>query len=438
MSRTVGIIGAGIMGLSLAHALTRRGLRVTVFEAGDRLGGLASPFALMDGTQIDRFYHTILSSDSHLLGLCSELGLSDRLHFAPTRMGFFHAGRVHPMSNTLDFLRFPPLGWIDRLRLGLTILAAWSVRDWHRLERIRLVDWLEWWSGPRVVRNLWVPLLRAKFDGSYQDIPVTWMWSRLTRQRGARQPGYLQGGYHALLQALAAEVVANGGRIHLHQPVRAILPPNAGADCGTHTIGLRLADRSERFDAVVATLATPLIARLLPHQIPESYRRRLRDHPYLGVLCVLLVLDRPLTGYWTLNITDPSVPFTGVIETTSYIPPERVGGRHLVYLPKYLVPGSPYVDLPDDAVRTEWLGYVQRMFPTLRPEQILHVAVHRARHVEPLHPLRPDGSVTIPLDVRTPVSGLYLATSAQIYPDLTNGESVSRHAERVAELVAAS
>lgn len=438
MGRTVGIIGGGIMGLTLAHALTRHGIRPTVFEAGAGLGGLASPFSLTDGTLIDRFYHTILSSDSNLLGLCAELGLTERLHFAPTRMGFFHAGRVHPMNSLLDFLRFPPLNWSDRLRLGLNILAAWSVRDWRRLERIRMVDWLERWSGPRVVQNLWAPLLRSKFDGAYRDAPATWMWSRLTRQRGARQAGYLQGGYHALLQALAAEVVAHGGCIHRNQPIQAILPDSPEPKAGKGCIGLRLADRSETFDAVVATLPTPLFARLLPDSTPETYRQRLLNHPYLGVLCVLLVLDRPLTGYWTLNITDPSVPFTGVIETTSYIPPERVGGRHLVYLPKYLVPGSPYANLPDDAVCAEWLGHARRMFPALRSEQILHVAVHRARHVEPLHPLRPDGRPTVPLDVLTPIPGVYLATSAQIYPDLTNGESVSRHAARVAERIASS
>jgi hypothetical protein len=38
-------------------------------------------------------------------------------------------------------------------------------------------------------------------------------------------------------------------------------------------------------------------------------------------------------------------------------------------------------------------------------------------------------------EVKTPVEGLYLATTAQIYPALTNGESVTRHARQAAELV---
>jgi hypothetical protein len=37
--------------------------------------------------------------------------------------------------------------------------------------------------------------------------------------------------------------------------------------------------------------------------------------------------------------------------------------------------------------------------------------------------------------VKTPIENFYLATSAQIYPTLTNGESVSQMAGEVTELV---
>jgi len=51
-----------------------------------------------------------------------------------------------------------------------------------------------------------------------------------------------------------------------------------------------------------------------------------------------------------------------------------------------------------------------------------------------LHPL--NGTSLIP-PVQTPIKNLYLATSAQIYPTLTNGESISRKAKEIAELIVA-
>ena len=74
-------------------------------------------------------------------------------------------------------------------------------------------------------------------------------------------------------------------------------------------------------------------------------------------------MDRPLTGYWTLNITDDRIPFTGVIETTTFIDPQYVGGHHLVYLPKYTAPGSPYQQMSDEEIKDLWLRHLEKMFP---------------------------------------------------------------------------
>ena len=70
----VGIVGGGIMGVSLAYYLTQHGFDVVVYEASPELAGLAGPLELEDGTSVDRFYHAILSSDRHLRALCDEFG----------------------------------------------------------------------------------------------------------------------------------------------------------------------------------------------------------------------------------------------------------------------------------------------------------------------------------------------------------------------------
>ena len=146
----------------------------------------------------------------------------------------------------------------------------------------------------------------------------------------------------------------------------------------------------------------------------------------------LLVLDRPLTGYWTLNLTDDRLPFTGIIETTAYIDPQFVGGHHLVYLPKYIAPGSPFQKMTDEEIKELWLNRLELMFPHFERSWIRYFLVQRARYVEPLHPL--NGTNLIP-SVHTPIENLYLASNAQIYPALTNGESISRNAREITELI---
>ena len=420
------------MGVSLGYLLAQQGAEVELFEAAPALGGLAGSTRLEEGLTVDRFYHTILSSDRHLAQLCDELGLTPRLRFRETQMGFYHQGRIYSMNNVVEFLRFPPLGWIDRFRLGLTVLYAQLVKDWKKLEGISVEDWLKRLSGRRMFENIWRPMLRAKFDGSFQDVPATYIWSRLVRMKSTRggasqkeEAGYLVGGYTTLLEAMAERIRGAGGHIHLDSAVQEIVVGQGRA------VGLRVAGTMHAFDALVATPPLPKTPSLNPGADP-AFRDFLAQTENLGIDCPLLVLDRPLSGFWTLNITDERVPFTGIIETTSYIDPEWVGGNHLVYLPKYTAPGSPWQRMSDEEIRRVWLQHLEAMFPAFSRQWIRHFAVHREPFVEPLH--RPNSAHLIP-PIRTPIERLYLATTAQIYPALTNVESVSRHARECARAV---
>lgn len=431
----VGIVGGGIMGISLGYFLSREGVQVDIYEASPTLGGLAGPIILEDGTAVDRFYHAILSSDSHLRELCTELEIADQLRFRETKMGFYYRDAIYSMNNVLEFLRFPPLNWIDRFRLGLTVLAAQFHRDWQKLESVSVEEWLLRWGGRNTYENIWRPLLKAKFDGGFDDVPATWIWSRLVRMKSTRdganqkeEAGHLIGGYMALIEAMAAEIRTRGGRIFLKQPVQEIAIEEDQA------VGLYLSGELIPYDAVACTVQAPIFSRLIPNA-PAGYRQALTDQEYLGIICPLVVLDRPLSGYWTLNITDDSIPFTGIIETTAYIDPVYAGGYHLVYLPKYTSPGSHWQKKTDAEIEAIWRENLARMFPDFDQKHVRHFLVHRERYVEPLHGLNETDKIPA---VATPVRSLFLATTAQIYPDLTNGESVSRHARRsTAEILAA-
>lgn len=429
----IAILGGGIMGLSAGYYLARGGAEVEVFEASPALGGLAGTMYLPDGTAVDRFYHTILPSDDNVRRLCTELGIDGALRFRPTRTSFFYRGRLHSMNNIVEFLRFPPLGWIDRFRLGLTVIAAQMVRDWRRLEGISVERWLVRVGGRKAFQNIWRPLLRSKFDGTlFDDVPATWVWSRLVRMKSARSgaaqqegAGHLVGGHVTLVNALAEKIRESGGTIHTCSPAEEIVIEDGAA------VGVRRGHDVRRFDAVVATVQTPVFERLIP-LADAGYREFLRKTDYLGVVCPLLVLDRPLTGYWTVNITDDSIPFTGVIETTAYIDPKYVGGHHLVYLPKYTAPGSEWQVRSDEEIEAVWLEHLCRMFPGFDTARVRYFLVHRERYVDPLHGL--NSTSFIPA-VKTPIRGLFLATTSQIYPALTNAESVTRHAQETAAAV---
>jgi protoporphyrinogen oxidase len=432
----VDIIGGGILGLTLAHELLKQGRPVRVWERAPTLGGLMgrTSFPELGGMACDRYYHAILSSDQTLMGLLAELGIRERVQMVSTKMGFYHDGRCYPMSTPLEFLRFPPLSMVDRARLASTILACRFIKDWRALEQQPVAEWLERLGGRRTLEHIWAPLLRAKFDGDFSDVPATYIWSRLVRTTDTRSKGgsqelmcYLPGGYQELIDALARSVRARGGTITTGATVGQLRVH------GERVVGLAVDGQEIPSENVVITTQTPVARRLLPPEAAAVNARWGQLDGFLGIVCVLLVLRRSLIPYYTLNITDARIPFTGVIETTNLIDPRHVGGYHLVYLPKYVAPGSPYATMPDDELRATFLGYLRQMFPDLRDDEIAAVRVGRERYVEPLHPVGMTDRIP---PLRSAIDGLYLANTGQIYPQLTNGESVCAFARQVAGQVA--
>jgi protoporphyrinogen oxidase len=429
----VAIIGGGLLGLSAAYELGKQGIQVKLYERAGQLGGVAGDMDFA-GAKVDRFYHCILSSDKELLELIDECGLTDKLRFAETKQGFFHDGKLYPMTSPKELLSFPPLKLIDRLRLVYTIAhCRFLIKNWEPLERKSVESWLIKLGGKRTYENIWKPLLNAKFDGGFKNIPATYIWSRLVRVASTRDKktakemsGHLVGGYQVLCEALAEKIKNQGGEINLNAGVDEIVLDN-GRACG-----LKLGERFEAFDLVFATVPALALSRLIP-SAGEDYRKSLESIPYLGIVQLLLGLDRSLIPYYTLNITDTSIPFTGVIETTNLIDPKYVGGNHLVYLPKYVQSTNPLARMPDDQVIESFLTDLKKMFPDFQRSWIREARVMRERFVEPLHSINQTWEMPA---VETPVQGLFLANTAQIWPELTNGQSVTTYGRKIAcELV---
>ncbi len=435
----VAIVGGGILGTSLGYFLAQAGAEVHLVERSDNLGGLVAPIELdeLGGVSVDRYYHCILNSDRHFIDLIDEVGLGDRLQHVETKMGFYHDGRLYPMSTPLEFLRFPPLGILDRARLAFTILACRRIKDWHDLESVSVEAWLTRLSGAHAYRTIWKPLLGAKFDGDFAQVPATYIWSRLVRMTdtrdGAAQKelmGYLIGGHLPVVHALAEQIVERGGSVQTERAVSRVLTDASGRIRGVLTSHGEI-----EADAVVLTTPTAIARRLLPDHLAQVADRWGQLDQYLGVILLLVVLRRQLTPYYTTNVTDTSVPFTGVIETTNLIAPEHVAGYHLVYLPKYVYPDNPYAAMGDDALEADFMGHLHAMFPDLTAEDIVTTRLFRERYVEPIHPI---GGTDRIAPIATEIPGLYLANTSQIYPALTNCDSVTRHAREVSSLILAN
>lgn len=420
------VVGGGMLGLSLADRLNRLGHDVSVFEGGAELGGLASAWRIGDTTW-DRHYHVTLYSDGCLRGLLADLGLDDDMHWVETKTGFYTGGRLISMSNALEFLRFPPLGLVSKGRLALTILRASRIKDWQALERIPVADWLLRWSGRATFETIWLPLLRAKLGDNYKRTSAAFIWATIARMYAARRSGlkremfgYLPGGYARVLSCYAEALGRRGVRLTTDARVESVTH-----DGGETTLGFAQG-RSEAFDRVVLTVPAPIAAQLCP-QLTVDERQRFGDVVYQGIVCASVLLKRPLSPYYVTNITDPGLPFTAVIEMSALVDRLELGGRALVYLPRYATQDDPVFERTDAEIEASFLAGLRRMHATLSSEDVLAFRVSRVRHVHALSTL--DYSRRLP-PMRTSVPGVYVVNSAHIVNGTLNVNETVALADR--------
>ncbi len=428
----IGIIGAGVTGLTAAYDLTRRGHRVTLYEARPYVGGLAAGFKDERWAwHLERFYHHIFASDAEIIRLVQELGLTESLFFPSPVTSIYKAGRLYPinkplvgpwlerlplghrLSNVADLLAtglrvlaFRPIPFLDRFRVGLATAYLRYTPRWEPLEAVTAHAWLSRAAGPRAYEAFWQPLLEGKFGPYYQQVNMAWFWARIV----ARTPklGYFEGGFQHFLDTLAERVQVQGGTLRLETHVRGVHPTTEGR------IRLELREEAPLHDRVLATCSPTMLRERTP-ALPAAYAAGLDALKSMGAVVLVLALKQPLTDehYWINIPKREGFPFLALVEHTNYVDPVHYGGDHLVYCGDYRRPDHPYFDLEPEALLAHFLPGIQRINPDFRPDWIRRYWKFSESYAQPV-PLLHHSRHIPPLE--TPLRHLYLANMSQVYP----------------------
>jgi len=404
------VLGGGMLGMTIAHRLSQQGHDVTILESRANLGGLADAWKVGDVTW-DRHYHVTLLSDLHVRELWTELGIESEMEWVETKTGFYTDGQLHSMSNTVEFLKFPPLGLIDKLRLGGTIFWASKLKNWKKLEQVHVADWLTKLSGPRTFKKMWLPLLRAKLGECWRDTSAAFIWATIARMYAARRSGlkkemfgYVKGGYDKAITAFESRLQDNHVDIQCDTEVKQIHSTPEGK------VIVETATGEDIYDNVVSTLPSPVLSAALPEF--DTQQKALHDGiRYHGIICASVLLKKPISHYYVTNITDDGVPFTAVIEMTALVDPKHLNGQHLIYLPKYVTPEDPAFAKSDAEIEEEFISALDRMYPHFSKDDVQAFKVSRVRHVFALPTL--GYSERVP-PIATNVPNVYAVNSSHI------------------------
>jgi protoporphyrinogen oxidase len=423
------IIGGGFTGLAAAVRLLKLGRSVIVIEKENQLGGLASGFDV-GGYELERFYHHWFTNDTHVPALAAEIGAGDKIVTRKTATGMYYAGSFFRLSTPMDLLKFSAIPFFDRVRTGLATLWVRTIRDWLPLEEKTGKEWLIKLFGKNSYRVIWEPLLIGKFGAHADAISAVWFWSKLTLRGGSRGKdggealAYYRGGFAEFARNVGDYLRAQGGTIRMDTAVTKV------RTAGDGRVHIETSKGSVTARTALVTTPMPLAADILA--APAAYKDQLRAIQYIGNVCLVLELDRSLSDqYWT-NVNDPSFPFVGIIEHTNFEPASSYGGRHIVYLSKYLPVEEALYNMNADEALAFAVPHIRRMFPKLDRTWVKHAYVWREPYAQPL--VVKHYSKLIP-PFETPLANVFIATMAQVYPEDRGTNYAIREGRKAAEAI---
>jgi len=385
----IAIVGGGVAGLSAARRLRARGVDARVFEASDRVGGLAATLETA-GDPIEAFYHHLSASEETIVEVIEELGLGEDLRWPIGKNAYYVDGTVHPMDKPWEILAFPHLSTYDTFRLAMLTQevdvrgGVPSFDTYDRLEDFEDVGVEEFvveHTTRGVYEQFFEPLLEAKFGSRMGDVSAAWLLGRV-KFRGERdllrgEPlGYLDGGFGRLLDALVDDV----GREHIETGTRVTgIERGADGDVEAVTVDRGAEGGTERVgaDGVVVAAMPNVLESLTGYECEVTFQ---------GTVCSVVSMDEPLTDTYWLNIADDDAPFGALIEHTNFVSPERYGGEHLLYVPKYVQSRDDEVwGMSDDEVREHWLSGIEDLFPAFDRESVNWVETNRNPRTAPVY-----------------------------------------------------
>ena len=424
--KQVAVIGAGVMGLAAAYHALKAGHKVVVYEADKVPGGMAAHFDF-GGLSLERYYHFVCKADRPTFELMDELGIGDRMRWVKTRMGVFTGGKLHEWGDPIALLKFPGLSPIEKLRYGLMMFMATRRQTAGALERLSAKDWIESWCGRRVYDAMWRPLFDLKFYEFADNISAAWLWTRIKRIGTSRKSlfheelGYIDGGSETLVRALVDAIEKKGGSVRLGAPVTEVV-----VDAG-RVKGVRSGDTVEAFDAVISTVPTPFVSKLIP-ELPGDVKRAYEAIRNIGVVCVVFKLRKSVTPNFWVNVFDPTMAIPGFVEFSRL----RPTGDTIVFVPYYMPTSSARWAQRNDELIDEAFGYLKRVNPSLTDSDRIDAAAGRLSHAQPVCP--PGFSAMIP-KVQTPIAGLQVADTCFYYPEDRGVSEGVRWARLMAEAI---
>lgn len=409
----IAILGGGITGLSSAFYLSQKGHTITIFEKGDKLGGLASGFKKPNWEwSLERTYHHVFSNDYAILTLAQEIESTPFVFSTPQTASLFgekNNYRIYTVDSPKDFLLLPELSILARLRAGV-VLAFLKISPFLNLyEKMSSAEFLRKTMGGEVWSVLWEQLFRKKFGKYAENILASFIWARITKR--TQRLGYPSSGFQQFIDDLEKKDKELGVAITNSATISKVTKKESGYSISTTSKEGVLQENF--FDVILSTLPYPITCSVMKDLLGQNYVEKQNKRKYLFAINLILKTKEPLLKktYW-LNVGAKDIPIMCIVQHTNFVDSKHYGGDSLCYVAWYVDEKSELLRKNEEEMLAFVLPYLRAISPTQREEPEV-VGFFKAPFAQPIFDRE---FAEIPRIFSTPAKNVFVANMDMTYP----------------------
>jgi zeta-carotene desaturase len=308
-AKHVVIVGGGVAGLAAALRLVEHGVRVTVVETRQRLGGRATSFNdPATGELLDNCQHVLMRCCTNLIDLYQRLGVLEKVAWHRAFHFALPDGRIDvmnpdplpaPLHLARSLMRFRSLTWADKMAISRAMRAIMGMSRAERdqLDGLPFADWLKRHrQTERAIRRYWdlvvVSACNEQLDRVSSRYAIQVFQEGFLCRADAYEMGLSDVPLVELYDPAEAKLRAGGGQLLLSSSAE-------GFDVADDRVtGLRLRDRTLEADAFISAVPFDRLVKLAPEPMRERDARlrgleSIEVSPIIGVHLVLEA-DQPV------------------------------------------------------------------------------------------------------------------------------------------------
>ncbi len=366
-SKPVVILGAGLAGLTAANRLRRQNVPVILYEAGNKIAGLAQSFHDDDGFTYDFGAHFVTNRLAETIGVREKCRTVR--HYAET---VWLGGKSY--GHPFGLMRVPRMtadGISAKVNAFRKSERPASAAEWFRsnygdsLANEVAIPLTEAWSGAKaedlspavgdgissgIGRTLWL-----KAASQMTGRAVACGYSRELPEKASVYHVYPEGGIGALCQKLAEGL---DDVIQLESPVEAILVDENRA------VGVRVGGRLQEASAVISTAPVHILGKIVEGSNALSQLSKFRYRPMVFVN--LRFQGRGLLRDVVTWTPENEFPFFRLTETPLSMPWLAPEGKTVITVDIGCEKGDEFWQMDDEALGELCINNLKPLIPDAR------------------------------------------------------------------------